>query len=215
MRFQFKSLIVVSETEQRVMSGTKTTTVYDMKNIGEHTFDVPTWEVRLHPIHLLTTPLFASPFLVLALLLLFGASGSEGWWSYRWLPPLLIGGPLVLFYPLSVTALLNRMMQAQARRERLLAPNVRLTCIKDSEWEWFRAKLKPDLAAEIRGLLDRVNKLKLAEDAPAPPEDAGEKWKPQTNTTEGMTEKPGERATDIQPGDSSKDEPGAYSRAGI
>ena len=159
MRFRFKSLLILSEREHRVMGGRETTTLYDMCNIGEHTFEASSWEMRLHPIHLLTTPLLASP--VLALTLYLAATLTEG---RVWTMPLVllgaIAGPLALFYPLSLYGLLNRRMQAQARRERLLAVGVPITVVREAEWEPFRARLKqPDAVDQISLLCDQLAQL--------------------------------------------------------
>src|SRR5262245_4628959 len=159
MRFRFKSLLILSEREQRVIGGRETTTLYDTSNIGEHTFEASSWEVRLHPIHLLATPLLASP--VLALTLYLAAALTDGRvWS---MPLVLLGaiaGPLALFYPLSVYGLLNRRMQAQARRERLLAADVPITVVREANWESFRARLKPpDALDQVSRLCDQLAQL--------------------------------------------------------
>jgi hypothetical protein len=181
MRFRFKSLLILSEREQRVMGGRDTITLYDMCNIGEHTFEASSWEMRLHPIHLLTTPLLASP--VLALTLYLAAILTEG---RVWTMPLVflvflgaIAGPLALFYPLSLYGLLNRRMQAQARRERLLAASVPITVVREADWESFRARLKqPDAADQISLLCDQLAQRQRGQQQPVrlPDDNALQKW---------------------------------------
>jgi hypothetical protein len=178
MRFRFKSLLILSEREQRVLGGRETTTLYDLRNIGEHTFEASSRELRLHPIHLLATPLLASP--VLALTLYVAAIATEGGlWT---MPLVLLGalaGPLALFYPLSVHGLVNRRMAAQARRERLLAPSVQITVVRERDWESFRARLKqPDIVDEVALLCDQLAQLQRGQQPQVrlPDDDALQKW---------------------------------------
>jgi hypothetical protein len=200
MHFRFKSLLILSEREQRVAGGTKSTTLYDLHNIGEHTFDAPSWRLRLHPIHLLATPLIASP--VLGLALYIATAFTDGAvWSMPLVVLGLIAAPLALFYPLSMHGLLNRMMESQARRERLLADSIKITVVPESDWESFRAKLKePDAVDKVSLLVAQLARRQRGEEqrVPLPDENALQKWEGQASEGENppkendkVTERPG------------------------
>jgi hypothetical protein len=205
MRFPFKSLLILSERNQRVVGGTQTTTLYDLRNIGEHVFEAPSSEIWLHPIHLVATPLLALPVAGLALYIAAAFTDGEAF-SMPWLVAILIAAPLALFYPLSLHGLLNRRMQAQARRERLLADAVPITVVRESDWEAFRGRLKqPDAVDKASALVARLAQRHRAQQnpAPLPNENAMEKWEERAGEAEHppkesdkLTEQPGE----IKPG---------------
>jgi hypothetical protein len=185
MRFRFKSLLILSQRERRVGRGTEITTVYDLRNIVDHTFDEPTWKLWFSPFHLLATPLIASPLLGLAAYMAYLAIEeglmSPGWW------PLVIFVPLALFYPLSLHILVWRHMKAQALRERLLADSTAIHMVEEKEWKSFVAGLKQlDEGDRVQLLRDQLARFQQERQPPKPlPDDkVMRKWDEQAGKTE-------------------------------
>lgn len=204
MRFRFKSLLILSKKERRVGRGTEITTVYDLRNIVDHTFDQPTWKVLLHPFHLVAAPLVALPLLGLAGYIAYMAI-DEGLMSPLWWP-LVILVPLAVFYPLSLHIIVSRRMKGQALQERLLADDTQIHVVKEKEWQSFVAGLKQlderDQLQLVREQLTRFQK-DQGPPRPLPSDGAMRKWEEQAGENVGRpptNDQITSRRNDVTPG---------------
>jgi len=179
VRIAFKSLLILGEQKRRVAGGQESTTVYDLGSVRDHVLEVSRRYLWLHPRHLLVITFIAAPFL--GLLLYVATAFTDGKvWSSPLLVFVLIAGPLVLCYPVSLQAVTGWLMKAQARRERLLAENVPIEAVREEDWEKFRSRLTDSgPLGQLLALSERIKRAKSILEQPQaalPNDEALLKW---------------------------------------
>jgi hypothetical protein len=156
MRIDFKSLVILSQTTSHFGSTTKTTTVYDMRTVRDHTLEIPAARLLFHPGIFWRVAVFA---VLPVTLLLFWTEGAPQ--DY----PRLVAGVLVpwcaLFYFLGYMTVKTLEMKRFALRERGLGDQTKLGVVESRHWDSFVAKLKDDPVTarlmDLQGVLKKPN----------------------------------------------------------
>jgi hypothetical protein len=138
MRVAFKSVVILSRTSTSFGNTTRTTTVYDMKTVRDHTLDIPVSRLLFHPGIPWRVGLFA--LLPIALLLFWTEGAPQK-------HPVLVASILVpwctLFYCLSYMTVKTQEMEQFARRERPgLKGDTKLGVVEDKHWHTFVSRLR-------------------------------------------------------------------------
>jgi len=159
MRIDFKSLVILSRTTTHFGSTAKTTTVYDMRSVRDHTLDIPGTRLLFHPGIFWRVAVFA---VLPILLLLIWTEGAPQ--HHPVLVASVLGPWCALFYFVAYIAVKIQQMQQFARQQRGLSGDTMIDVVENAYWDKFVAKLQCDpLAVGLTDLQRRLKEMDLKE----------------------------------------------------